>query len=617
MVGNRTLTCLFVCIILAVICGCGGESGDNGGDFDDAAAGVTRLRDVRTDAAFIDVTRTNFSPAPEIFSGPGLALFDYDNDGDIDIFVGNFVTRPNHLYQNDGTGQFREVADEAGIRFRGDDVVCTGVGDFDNDGWLDLVIGRQFDSEGIATDAGIRFLKNIGPDEEGVVRFADATEQSGLNDVDFAASIGVGDIDNDGLLDLYIGRYDFRDLVFPLDTQHPDTPNVLLHNTGVSDFGVPVFEDITESAGVAGTALPGLAPETADIFARIPTWAVYFSDVNEDGWQDIFALQDIHGGIDLFLNNGDLTFSTALADRLHKHGGWMGIAGGDYNRDGHIDYFLANVGADAHGLPVETDHLTSAFRRPEGTPFHFLLVNDGRGDLVDRAGEIPVAEGALPPMNEHGGTGLAAYEFGFGSAFLDVQNDGWLDLTWTGDFVLFDGGGDPDRRVDFNGVGRMLISDANPSGPGFIDRTAELGMFAADPDAPLAFGFNRMGRALAAADLNGDGFPDICRTHFTVGEAFECLFNPAVGDGHWLTVRLRGSASNRFGVGARVELRAGTQIFVGEVVTTTSAFAAVHPQAHFGLGSVERLDAVTVRWPSGAVSELTDVPVDQVLQVEE
>ena len=308
--------------------------------------------------AFKDVTTSAFEPDPVIAGWGGMALFDYDNDGDIDVFVANVGTLPNHLYQNDGTGNFSEVANVAGVRFTDDNSVGAGVGDFDNDGRLDLLIARQLDQFAVEGRQSVRYLKNLGPDEEGQYRFADATEEVGLADVEFAASIGVGDYDNDGLLDLYIGRYDFRDMGFELESHLPDTPNVLLRNTGVVEPGIPVFEDVTEQAGVAGTAVSGLAPGTQNMLHRIPTFAVYFTDVNQDGWLDLFSLQEVPGGVDLFINNGDGTFTPSQADLLNKRGGWMGITGADYDRDGDLDYFLANVGADALGEPLASNHVT-------------------------------------------------------------------------------------------------------------------------------------------------------------------------------------------------------------------------------------------------------------------
>ncbi len=570
-----------------------------------------------TEAALVDVTQTAFHPPPTVGGWPGLALFDYDNDGDIDIFVTNPAGMPNLFYENDGAGDFTLVSEQAGLSLSADGCLSAGVGDFDNDGRLDLIISRQAGFFGPpAVNDTLLLMKNLGPDEDGIVRFEDVTARTGLDAVTFGSSIGVGDIDNDGLLDLYIGRYELKDLDFRFGSYLPDTPNVLLHNTGIVD-GVPMFEDITESAGVAGTRVAGLAPDTADIVNHVPTWAVYFSDVNEDGWLDLFSLQEIPGGVDLFLNNGDLTFTLAQEDLLNKHGGWMGITAADFDRDGHLDYFLANVGGDAMGPPA-ANHIANAWSLPNGHPFHRLLRNDGDGRLIDVAEDVDVTTGALPPANSLGGEGLKAFEFGFGCQWFDMQNDGWPDLYWIGDIVLSGLIREGALRRDFHGVGRYLT---NHGGARFTDETAQRSLFNWRADLPADFGYSRPGRALAAVDLNGDGLADICRTNAFIlpnpDEAFSCLMNPGVEQGHWVTVRLIGTQSNRFGIGARVEAACAETLFVGEVVTTTSAFTAVHPQVHFGLGDRTRIDTLTVRWPSGVTTQLSNVAVDRVLTVTE
>ena len=218
----------------------------------------------------------------------------------------------------------------------------------------------------------------------------------------------------------------------------------------------------------------------------------------------------------------------------------------------------------------------------------------------------------LPPVNSLRGSGLAAYEFGFGCAWIDANNDGWPDLTWTGD--ISDPGPPGIFRVDFKGVARFL---RNNQGESFTDRTGRRGLFNWSPEAPLAFGQSLSGRALLAIDLNGDGFADICRTNVATPKGVQCLMNPAIEDGHWLIVRLTGTSSNRFGIGARVEATAGDSLFVAEVVTTTSAFSAVHPQVHFGLGDVTEIDRLIVRWPSGVETTMTDLAVDRIVTIME
>ncbi len=572
-----------------------------------------RVGDVKNESAFIDVTRSSFSPEPAINGWSGLAMFDYDNDGDIDIFVTTAAGAPHRLYQNDGTGQFVDVAEAAGVALDADLGVTVGVGDFDNDGWLDLLIGRQIPPGGGEDTATIRYLKNLGLGGSDAVIFEDRTEDAGLSGVAFASSFGVGDFDNDGLLDVYVGRYDFRGLTFALGSYHPDTPNALLRSTGIVD-GVPLFEDVTDAANAAGIPVPGVAPSSVDIVNRIPTWSVYVSDVNGDGFQDIFIAHEIQGGVDLLLNDGDFTFTPTQTEAMSKHGGWMGITGGDFDRDGHVDYFVTNVGADAQGPELSANRLAGSWRPPDGSPFHLLLASDGAGGLLDVTGTTAVTPGALVPTNNEGGEGLAAYEFGFGCALIDANLDGWLDLTWTGDLNLSPDIPDGPLRIDFHGVARFLEGNGDGS---FIDRTGQRGLFNMSNSVPLGYGYSRPGRALGAIDLTGDGFPDIIRTDRVDNDGFRCLINPGAEDGRWLMVRAEGTASNRFGIGARVEISAGRDTFVSEIITTTSAFTAVHPQAHFGLGTHDTIDVLTVRWPSGAETTMTNVPTNTIVLVQE
>jgi len=153
-----------------------------------------------------------------------------------------------------------------------------------------------------------------------------------------------------------------------------------------------------------------------------------------------------------------------------------------------------------------------------------------------------------------------------------------------------------------------------PSAPFF-------GLFNIPADGRISFGQNDAGRAVAACDLNGDGFRDLVVTNSSVVGAqaarLRVFLNPGLTPNHWLSVRLRGTASNRFGIGARVRAVVGKRTYVSEVLTTTSCFVGVHPTAHFGLGSAESIDELTVLWPSGTTTVQQNVAADQVITIAE
>jgi len=480
------------------------------------------------------------------------------------------------------------------------------VGDFNNDGHIDLLIGRQNSETSASTPL---FLKNMGRDNSGKTSFLDVSREVGFTSLPAsvkAMGFAVADYDNDGLLDIYIASYDLSFSMDVMISTANDDPNVLLQNQG-SEHGIPIFSDITESANVAGSLSFGRTDATQGISWRNHTFVTYASDVNHDGLTDIFALNETPGYVDLFINQGDMNFVLAEQQSLAQSGGWMGISSSDIDADGYLDYFITNLGSAMSQIPVPPGTNVSAPTEAGGTIHHLLLKGSQEGILRDVAAQTPVvASGVLPPEDIAAFSGLNAYELGWGNSFIDVDNRGWDDLYWVGSHY---------EGFAFNGVGRFLFNDAEG---GFIDQTYERGLFNIPPENPLAFGQSYNGYSVLRGDLNRDGHIDLVVINggdspapFASG-GLRIFMNSGHDKNRSLSISLKSHTSNRYGIGALVEVRKvsfkhGESHRIGfngpgqlkEMVTTTGAFSGVQPELHFGLGSDYTAVVIRVRWPGG------------------
>lgn len=532
----------------------------NCGTFVSLAALIGPVFDVRLPRG-LDFTLQN-SPTNQkylIETMPGgVALFDYNNDGLLDIFLvnGGRVTSPmqlpekfdrgnprywNRLYRQNKDGSFTDVSQSAGLASAGVGNYGMGVavGDYDNDGFPDLFV----------TSYG----KNVLYHNNGDGTFTDVTAKAGVTGGGWSVSAGFFDYDNDGRLDLFVTRY------MEWDTPHnkicggdwhtycppaefPATTNILYHNNGDG-----TFTDVSERSGI--TAKKGRA------------LGVAFADYDEDGFTDIFVAND---GMQqyLFHNDGNGTFSenaleagTALtADGRPLSG--MGAVFQDYDNDGRPDIIVTVLPREIYAV------------------FH----NDGSGQFSYRSLEAGL--GALSSGSSGWGVGLE-----------DFNNDGWKDLFVTQSHVL-----DNVEHIDPSLHYRekpLLAMNSN----GRFER-ADSGM-----PVPVA------GRGAAFGDLNNDGWVDAVVT--SLGERPQVLFNRG-GKQHWLTITLRGTRSNRDGLGARVRVNGQTRF----ATTAGSYLSANDKRLHFGLGDSD-IATVDVSWPSGTHQTLKDVRADQFLEIRE
>jgi tetratricopeptide (TPR) repeat protein len=502
----------------------------------------------------------NCGVTPKLFiadtMGGGVALFDYDNDGWLDIYFINGCPLPfdrrrppqqNQLYHNEGDGTFVEITERAGAPGRGYGMGCAA-GDFDNDGYDDLFL----------TGMGETVLYR----NRGDGTFEDVTKHAGVTSSRWTTAAGFGDLDGDGDLDLVVVTYveadpeavlecrdEFGKPIHCPPQRFPAQLDLLFRNNGDG-----TFTDVSRAAGIEVPDGRGLGLAIADF--------------DGDGRLDIFVANDGSANV-LFRNRGGLHFeevgpSAGVAyDGSGQATASMGVVADDFNGDGRIDLFHTN------------------FVNQTNT----LRWNLGGGMFVD---------GTLTANL----TGPSRAKTGFGTVALDVDNDGTLDL--------FVANGHTDDQPWFN-------TPMAQTPQLFLGR--EQGRFESAGTAASPY-FDRpvVGRGVAAGDLDNDGRVDLVVVHRDVPVAL--LHNRTRG-GHWLGVRLRGRRSGRTPIGARVTCRAGGRTSVRWLTSGTSYLSASDPGLYFGLGTAPIVERLEVHWPSGIVQAWSNLPADQIWGIQE
>lgn len=505
--------------------------------------------------------------------GSGAAWGDFNNDGWPDLYVVNqsgplnmtaaqLQKSSGHgcLYQNNRDGTFTEISQAAGVAVRGIGMGAAW-GDYDNDGWLDLVV----------TSYGTnRLFRNLGDDT-----FTDVTKSAGLTPSSgFWAGASWGDYDRDGFLDLYICGYvqyspeDSQQVTLQYDTEMPASlnpssfppeRNLLYHNNGDG-----TFREVARQAGVLGDAGRSLSA----------AWC----DFDQDGWPDLYVANDVSDNV-FYRNNHDGTFHDLSHMALvADYRGAMGIATGDWNNDGDVDMFIthwiAQENALYNNLMTQIDTLDLS---PENT-IKFM-------DVADRYG-----------------LGQIALDFvSFGTGFIDYDNDGWLDLFVSNGSTIQES----DRPWLLEPMRDLLFWNAGPDA-GYYDVSQVSG---------TVFSQRYVGRGVACADYDNDGDPDI----FVVNNQGpgQLLRNDGGNSQHWLEISLEGQRSNRFGLGSRLRLVAGSRAQLRQIDGQSSYLSQNDSRAHFGLGQSTRIDTLEVWWPSGKRQRFTNVPVDHQLALTE
>lgn len=569
VVTNAVIASIFVLSGLA-LSGCGTSSGARTAANSEASEtiGETTKAAPVGGIAFEEVAkksgvRYQWRPQPrplrnlEAF-GTGCAFFDYDNDGWQDILL---IDQPHAvLFRNQHDGTFVDVTATTGLdTIKGDWKGCA-IGDYNGDGRQDLLL------------TGFRCLALL-KNEDGE-RWSNATAQAGLDSRDnnhWGSSAGFMDLDGNGTLDLVLAHY----VIFgPQEQQYCYLSNGIKSGCPPHVYR-PEFTEVWKNLG--NGKFSNVSSQANMKTTHGKALVVAFTDVNDDGRMDFYIGND--GTMaELMMNDGQMKFHNAGQESGLAYGGSttamaaMGADWADYDGDGLQDLVISGFSNESYSLQR----------------------NNGTGLFEQKNSATGLAVPTLKPL-------------GFGTKWCDVDNDGWPDMIFCNGHVYDKSAEMRSQSVSFRQPSMLFHNQ-----PGylkqrsFVDIAPQLGGGWAKPI---------LGRGLATGDYDNDGRMDVLIVDYE-GEPL-LLHNTSQTPDHWITLDLRAEGANRYAYGAKVTARKGKRIWSAEVSPASSYLSSSDHRVHFGLGAVDTLDTLTIRWPDGKKETLRSVPIDKISTIKQ
>ncbi|MCB9265200.1 MAG: VCBS repeat-containing protein [Lewinellaceae bacterium] len=582
----------------------GGEAGHQAGGtyfsrLDPAKSGITFANQL-TETEDLNVLSYEY-----FYNGGGVAVGDINNDGLPDLyFSGNMV--PNKLYLNKGNLQFEDVTEVAGLAGRPNGW-NTGVSfvDINADGWLDLYLAYSGDKPEELRRNELYISNGPPPGEggNGVPTFTEKAAEYGLADPAYTTHSLFFDYDRDGDLDCYllnhsIDEYQNFDAAFVKKMTDEFAGDKLFRN----DNGK--FTEVTKAAGIHNNPLGfGLG--------------VAASDLDNDGWPDLYVSNDYTEEDYLYLNNGDGTFREDLENRLgHIPNFSMGNDIADFNNDALPDIMALDM------LPADNRRQKLLYGPDEYEKYQSQLRNGFYHQVMRNMLQVNNGDGTFSEVGQL--AGVSNTDWSWAALMADFDNDGWKDLFISNGYLR-----DYTNRDFMSYYAAQRIKEARGETSealmeiiGHMESTKthnyifrnEGGLQFSNQVENWGFETPMLTNGAAYADLDNDGDLDLILNN--VNEPVAIFENKSSG-GHYLKVKLEGGGGNRYGIGARVEVRAGGNVMMQEFFPTRGFQSSLHTPLHFGLGSATVADSVLVRWPDGQEQLLTGVEAGQVLALKQ